>query len=548
VSFAGRLRNRIVLVTVALSIGAFALAPVAHAGATEFPDGYQRYETNAEVDAALDSVVAQYGQGPDAIARRYVIGHSFEGREIWALKISDNVATDEDEPEVLSESGLHAREHISVEMAMYLVYLLTVNYGNTDTLGERVTSIVNSREIWIIPIVNPDGTEFDISGGTFHKWRKNRQTFAGTNAVGIDLNRNFGFMWGSKGSAGKPGSGQYRREYPFQAPEAAALRDFVLSRRIGGRQQLTGVLNWHSYGEFIYWPYGYTKEDIPPTMTVDDHSTFVALAQHMASLNGYRARQGSDSYLYAGDFPAWAYGDQRLFVFTLEMYPPWGAKAGGFYPIGSIVDAQLERNRDAALYFLEQADCPYRAAGLERLNCGPLYEDFEIDRGWEVNPAGTDSATTGAWERGIPRAASDGVTLKQRGNVTSGQAALVTGAWSSGDATVNDVDGGVTSARTPSFQLRNGGWVLRFRYTFAHDAGATAADFLRVSVVDGSTVTPVWTLIGKSLDRKAKWKTGEIRLDAWAGKDVRLLFEAQDGGPDNVLEAVVDDVRVFAAP
>ena len=147
--------------------------------------------------------------------------------------------------------------------------------------------------------------------------------------------------------------------------------------------------------------------DIPPTMTADDHEAFVALAKRMAALNGYRARQGSDSYIYSGDFPAWAYGDQRTFVFTLEMYPPWGCDGcGGFYPPDSVLQRETTRNTETVLYLLEQADCPYRAAALARTNCGRLYENFEIGNGWSINPFGTDTATDGQWERGVPEGTS----------------------------------------------------------------------------------------------------------------------------------------------
>jgi hypothetical protein len=475
-----------------------------------------------------------------------VIGQSFEGRDIWAVKISDNVATDEDEPEVLSESGMHAREHITVEMALYTIELLTENYGLGTALGQRVTDIVNSREIWIIPLLNPDGAEYNISGGVFHGWRKNRQVNPGSDKLGIDLNRNWSYMWNCcGGSGGDPKSARYRGQYPFEAVENVVMRDFILSRRVDGRQQISVVFNWHSYGEFITWPYGFTQVDIPPQMTVADHSAFVAMGQQMGALSGYKAKQGSDSYIYDGDFPAWAYGDQRMFVYTFEMYPKWGANAGGFRPPDTVLEAQTTRMTEAVLYFMEQADCPYRAAGLERTNCGPLYEDFETDRGWELNPFSTDTATAGAWERGVPSKTADAAGAKQRANVTSGQANLVSGPLPGTGASDNDVDGGTTSMLSPKVKLGSGAWRLSFRFTFGHSSDATSEDFLRVSVLDGGTVTPIWTAVGQPANRNARWLTKKLALTAWAGKTVRLLIEARDGGADNVLEAAIDDIRVF---
>ena len=132
-----------------------------------------------------------------AIVGRTVIGASHEGRELWAVKISDNVGVDEGEPEVLLTAGQHAREHLTIEMALYLIGELTSRYA-TDP---RIRGIVDSREIWIVPNVNPDGSEYDISEDRYHAWRKNRQPNPSSDFVGTDLNRNWGFKWGCCGGS-----------------------------------------------------------------------------------------------------------------------------------------------------------------------------------------------------------------------------------------------------------------------------------------------------------------------------------------------------------
>jgi hypothetical protein len=358
------------LASVLVTMLSLVSAPAVSA-ASEFPAGYEGYHSYGEVDTFLDNVVAEYGQGGGAIVKRSVIGQSFEGRNIWALKISDNVDTDENEPEVLAECGMHAREVLTVEMCLYMISLLTDNYGQATSLGERVTPIVDSREIWVIANLNPDGSEFQIHDGTFHNWRKNRQVNPGSPYIGIDLNRNWSYKWACcGGSSGNPRSARYRGQYPFEAPEDAALRDFMLGRRANGEQQLKVVLNWHSYGEHVLWPYGYTKEDVPSDMTADDHLAMKTLAKKMASINGYTAMQGSNMYIYDGDFIDWAYGDQHIFPFTFEMYPPWGCKGcGKFHPPDEVIGRETRRNKNAVLYILEQADCPYREAGLEGKYC-----------------------------------------------------------------------------------------------------------------------------------------------------------------------------------
>ena len=114
---------------------------------------------------------------------------------------------DEVEPELLFTSNQHAREHLTVEMAMYLLNELTSQYG-TDS---QITSVVNKREIWIVPSVNPDGAEFDVSTGSYALWGKNRQPNAGSSSVGTDLNRNWSRLWGCcGGSSGSYSSQTYR--------------------------------------------------------------------------------------------------------------------------------------------------------------------------------------------------------------------------------------------------------------------------------------------------------------------------------------------------
>jgi hypothetical protein len=339
--------------------------------AAEFPAGFSGYHTYAEMQADLEHVATAYGKGSGHnITKLFSIGKSFEGRKLWMMKISDRPNRDEREPEVLIECNMHAREHLTAEQCLYFVHLLTDNYGKSTALGQRVTKIVKSREIWIMPMFNPDGATFDIKNGNFHGWRKNRQTNPGSKKIGIDLNRNWSYKWGCcKGSGPNPKSLKYRGRFPFEAVENQALRDFILSRRVIGVQQIKAVLNVHTYGEHVLYPYAYTKDDTGPDMSADDHAALQAMAKQMARLNGYKAMQGSQMYIYDGDFIDWAFGDQHIFAFTWEMYPKWGCACGGFKPDDSVIKRETKRNTDAALYLFEQADCVYRQAGLAGAYC-----------------------------------------------------------------------------------------------------------------------------------------------------------------------------------
>ena len=325
--------------------------------------GFEYYHTYAEVKALIDDTVAAHPN----IAAGFNIGRSYEGRKIWAIKISDNVGTDENEPEVFINAQIHARERATNELALAIIGWLTNNYGDSDPFGQRVTDIVNSREIFIVPTVNPDGAEFDIKGGRWHEWRKNRQPIPGSNQIGIDLNRQFGYKWGCcGGSSGNPSAWNYRGPSKWYAPEARRYRDFVNGRVVDGEQQIKVILSLHSAARLVLWPYSYTRQDVPPDMTQDDHDTFVALGHELAALNGYRPEQGSDLYLVDGDQDDWAYHAHGIFAFTFEMKR--GAQKR-YYPTLSELNADIDNNRPAVMHLLEQADCPYRAAGLQAGHC-----------------------------------------------------------------------------------------------------------------------------------------------------------------------------------
>jgi murein tripeptide amidase MpaA len=331
-------------------------APVAASGE---PAGYEYFHTYAETVSELNAAEAAH----PSIAQRFTMGTSYEGRPIPGIKISDNVGADENEPEIFINGQTHARERITLEMALYFVDLLLSNYGS----DARITDIVNSREIWIVPMVNPDGAEYDMSDGVFRKWRKNRQPIPGSSAIGVDLNRTFGFKWGCcGGGSNNPSSDMYRGPEPWFAPETRAYRDFVLSRVVGGKQQIREIMSLHAAGRQVLWPYAYTKADHPRTMKYDDWRAFVKLGKKLASLNGYTPMQGSDLYIVDGDMDDWAYRSQRIFAFTFELR---AGKPRRQYPTLAQIQGDQTRNRPAFLYFLEQADCPWRQAGLAAKHC-----------------------------------------------------------------------------------------------------------------------------------------------------------------------------------
>ena len=519
----------LVLALVALTTTASATA------AADFPAYDSGYHTYAEMVAEIQAAQTAY---PDIVAISS-IGRSYRGRDLWVAKISDNVATDEPEPEVMFDSLHHAREHLTLEQTLAILRWLTEGY-RTDP---RITEIVDTREVWIVFAVNADGAEYDLTGSPYRAWRKNRQPNPGSSSIGTDLNRNYGYRWNCcGGSSSSKSSSTYHGSSAFSTPEARAMRDFMASRRIGGRQQIKTAVTFHTAGEQILWPYGYTKTDVPGDMTTDDHAALVALGRTMAASNGYTAKQSSSLYVTDGDEIDWAYGHEHIFMYTFELYPSHSqvSSTARFYPPDEVIGPQTTRNRGAILQLIEVAGCPYALIGKATVNCGALYDDFETYGGWTVNPFGTDTARAGVWQRANPAASS-----RQTGTTTSGSVALVTGPKAGDRASAYDIDRGVTTVRSAPVTLPAEVGSLTFRFYLAHSSNAASADYFRAYVeTEDGTRTLVRQERGAPNVDHPVWTSASILMSPWAGQTVRIVFAAADLGQPSVVEAAVDDVRI----
>ncbi|SCE82674.1 M14 family zinc carboxypeptidase [Micromonospora mirobrigensis] len=520
-------------------------APAGNVGNQAFPSADSNYHDYAELNALVNQVVADH----PTIARRTSIGTSYEGRDLMAVKISDNVGTDENEPEILFNAQQHAREHLTVEMAIYLLNLFTDNYG-TDS---RITNIVNSREIWIVPTVNPDGSEYDIATGSYRSWRKNRQPNSGSSYVGTDLNRNWSYQWGCcGGSSGSTSSDTYRGPSGFSAPETSALRNFVNSRVVGGVQQIKANIDFHTYSELVLWPYGYTTANTATGMNADQYNTFATIGQQLAATNNYTPEQSSDLYIADGTSIDWMWATHGIWAYTFEMYPG-SSSGGGFYPPDEVIPAQTSRNKEAVLLLSEYADCPYRAIGKQAQYCGTggggttVWSDtFETATGWTTNPAGTDTATTGAWERGAAQATTSS-GAKQL-TPYAGSNDLVTGRLAGTAAGDYDVDGGVTSARSPAVTLpASGTLTLSLAWYLAHGSNASSADYLKVSVIHNGGTTTLLNVAGAATNRDGAWTVSNLDLTPYAGQSVRIQVDAADTATASLVEAAVDNVTITAS-
>ncbi len=277
------------------------LAAGAVAGGPWFLD----FKDYAAVNAKLDEYAATR---PD-LATVFTVGMSLENRPIKGVRIT---GPGSDKPAVLIDGCQHAREWIAVMVPMYVADQLISLY-DTDPV---VAALVDELEWFIVPIVNPDG--YVYSWGPDRLWRKNRRN-NGDGTFGVDLNRNWSYQWGlDSGSSGDSGDETYRGPAPFSEPETQAMRDFYQSH-----PQIVSNIDFHSYGQLVLGPWGYTSAEVPP-----DNNLLQPLGDAMSasilSVHGetyVAGPAGPTLYLASGVIFDWAYGDQGVFSYTIELRP-----------------------------------------------------------------------------------------------------------------------------------------------------------------------------------------------------------------------------------
>ena len=330
------------------------------------------YYTFNEIEEQLDNLHANF---PELITQKVSIGETLEGRNIWMVKISDNPNVDENEPEMLYTGLHHAREPMSYMNLFYFMDWLTNNYG----IDPEATALVNNRELYFIPAVNPDGLVYNQqiapNGGGMQ--RKNMRETCFSSVDGVDLNRNYSYMWGLDDTGSSPDgcNETYRGLLPFSEPETQAVRDFV------DLHNFPIALNYHSYSNLLIYPLGYTYDNPVPQ---DDLEIFIEYGQQMVQFNGYALGTGPDLlYPVNGEACDWMYGVHGIFAYTPEI----GNSTDGFWPSTSRIIPLAEEN----LY-------PNKFVAW---SVGAKYEvDFSIQDG-PFNPGNTYSTELSIFNSGL---------------------------------------------------------------------------------------------------------------------------------------------------
>ena len=318
---------------------------------TAFNDNYYKnvYYTYDGLTDLLYELKQEY---PD-IFNFSSLGTTWEGRDIWLVKISDNVSLDEGEPSVLYTGGIHGNEDPGYQVVIYSLKAIVENYTYpyvNESFTNRIKSAVNSTELYFIPMLNPDGIESHV-----RKNRKPTQGFFGMTLLskkfwGIDLHHNFDFNWddvyehpfkyikiprslrdlislikdknswiGERTAIVNPrsdllsliGSGMYRGPYAFSEEETQAVKSFVENHTISIH------LDYHIPGEFIYCS-GLKDYNNP-----SDKITILSIANNMSKINGYRSPTGEVKAFkwlnYSGAFGQWMYKVQNVYSFGIEL-------------------------------------------------------------------------------------------------------------------------------------------------------------------------------------------------------------------------------------
>lgn len=314
------------------------------------------YLTYTEMVEMLDSIHRRY---PHLISEKEIIGYTLEGREMYVVKISDNPDKNEShEKQVLYDAMHHAREPQGMMQLMYFMWYIMDRYENNDLVAKY---IINNRELYFVPIVNPDGYVYneliEPNGGGM--WRKNRSSNS-DGSRGVDLNRNYGYDWGYDDIGSSPfgSSNTFRGVSAFSEPETQNMRDFVNTKKFKSN------LSYHTFGGYLIYPFGAKENYYTP-----DSNLFRLYADSLTKDNGYFAGTVFEtlSYFANGGSCDWMYGDtshSKIISFTPEV----GFAGDGFWPAPSRIVPLCEENIAPNLFLAK-----YAVNGLDVINKDTTY-------------------------------------------------------------------------------------------------------------------------------------------------------------------------------
>jgi hypothetical protein len=375
------MRRLSTIVAASVLLGGLATVAPAAASTPDPPAGGGVFRPYGATGGLEEELVRLAADHPD-MTKLVTIGETVNGEEIVALKVTADARQRDDgaRPATLFLGAQHAREWITPEMVRRLAVHVLEGYGDDPVL----TDLVDTTELWFVPVANPDGYDYTFTPGN-RLWRKNLRDNDGDGSItasdGVDLNRNYPTRWGydDEGSSPDRGSDNYRGPAPASEPETRAVDG--LMARIG----FEFVINYHSASEDIF--YGTAWQVSTPT---PDDAVYAALAGDGA-VPGYRHGLFGDLYTAHGETGEHAHVAYGTLAFTVEMSTCASAAATDtadrwepedcvnplqFPDDEALVEAEFRRNLPFALAVAQSAadpDDPITVTGREA-------PDFVVDR------------------------------------------------------------------------------------------------------------------------------------------------------------------------
>ena len=287
----------------------------------------EKYYSYDELTELLGQLELEYPE----IFNYSSLGKTWEGRDIWLVKISDNVTIDEEEAEVCLTGGMHGDEKQGYEVVIYSIKAFLDNYTSpvvNQSFTERVRNVINNTEFYIIPMLNPDG----IEARTRKNARPNNCLFGKTIFKGVDINRNSGYKWElqdeypfryrrcwpifyEKINVKFPifdfhvfrGEGCYRGPYPFSEPESQALKYVIENHNI------SLYIDHHSASDYIMYGWGW-NHDLPYV----DEPFMSSVSENVSNITGYRIKHGS-IIVYFGGMRDWMAAEHGVRAMCFEL-------------------------------------------------------------------------------------------------------------------------------------------------------------------------------------------------------------------------------------
>ncbi|KXN65435.1 hypothetical protein CONCODRAFT_12973 [Conidiobolus coronatus NRRL 28638] len=260
------------------------------------------------------------------------IGKTIEGNDIFAVHLTNpnGVA----KKKIWFQSLIHAREWITGTTSQYIFNEFLTKRESNPT----IKSLLDEAEIIFIPVVNPDGYKYTQKE---RLWRKNR------NGSGVDLNRNYPFMWGGEGGSSNPNSNTYGGPYAGSELETKAIIAYFAAQG-----KIYGAIDWHSYSELVLRPFGYTEKDATHEAQLKELGDGFRDKVKLNRGKKYISEKGIENYITSGSARDWFYGANTAYGYTIELSPSKGAPNGFVLPPSEIKKVG-EDLLPAAIYFIQ---------------------------------------------------------------------------------------------------------------------------------------------------------------------------------------------------